>query len=133
MLIMKCNNSNKLNKRCICKQLYFCYINKVVDIIIDRPSDSYHSKHNFRYEVNYGFVPNTKAADGEEIDAYVLGVNRPLKKYKGVCIAIIHRINDDDDKLIVVPQDSDLNTFTDKKIKELTHFQEQYFTSVIVR
>jgi inorganic pyrophosphatase len=37
------------------------------------------------------------------LDAYVLGVLEPLDEFTGRCIAIIHRINDNDDKLIVVP------------------------------
>jgi len=130
---MEYEDLNKGKKRRLCSELYFCYIHKVVNVIIDRPLNSYHPKHNFKYEVNYGFIPDTKAADGEEIDVYVLGVNKPLKKYQGICIAIIHRLNDDDDKLIVVPKNSDLNDFTDQKIKEITDFQEQYFKSVIVR
>jgi inorganic pyrophosphatase len=48
-------------------------------------------------------VPDTKAPDGEEIDAYFLGIDKPVKKAQGKCIAIIHRLNDDDDKLVVVP------------------------------
>src|SRR3989344_5383126 len=81
------------------------YLNLLVDVIIDRPLNSLHPKHVFRYEANYGFMPNTTAPDGEEIDAYVLGVEKPLEKFHGKCIAVIHRTNDNDDKLVVIPKD----------------------------
>ncbi len=106
------------------------FIGKTVDVKIDRPLCSKHPKHDIFYSVNYGFIPGTKAPDGEEIDAYVLGVYVPLQEFKGKCIAIIHRTNDDDDKLVVVPDDKD---FTDAEIKVLTEFQEQYFKSIIIR
>lgn len=98
---------------------------------MDRPLGSNHPKYGFKYEVNYGFVPNTKAPDGDEIDAYVLGLNVPLKNFSGKCIAIIHRLNDDDDKLVVVPKNTE--GITDEEIIKLTSFQEKYFKSIILR
>jgi inorganic pyrophosphatase len=41
------------------------YLGKEVQLSIDRPLGTKHPKHGFVYEVNYGFVPNTKAPDGE--------------------------------------------------------------------
>ncbi|MEK9165931.1 MAG: inorganic diphosphatase [Patescibacteria group bacterium] len=113
-----------------CRQLYLQYLNKIADVIIDRPINSLHPEHKFRYLANYGFIPNTKAPDGEEIDAYVLAVDKPIKEFKGVVIAIIHRLNDNDDKLVVVPDGKNL---TDKNIKDQTYFQEKYFESEIIR
>ena len=43
------------------------FLGKEVEVVIDRLLGSEHPKHGFLYEVNYGFVPNTKAPDGEEI------------------------------------------------------------------
>lgn len=106
------------------------YLNTPVTVTMDRPLGSKHPKWGFEYPVNYGYIPDTKAPDGAELDAYVLGVSEPLQEFTGTCIAIIHRTDDDDDKLIVVPQGA---TLTNKEIKTLTHFQEQYFTSVILR
>lgn len=80
--------------------------------------------------MNYGFVPNTISGDGEELDAYVLGITEPVEKFTGKCIAIIHRTNDDDDKLIMAPEWMD---FSDDEIRKLTHFQEQFFGSEIWR
>ena len=106
------------------------YIGKKVQIKIDRPLNSKHPKHGFIYPVNYGFVPNTVSGDGEELDCYVLGTDIPIENFEGRCIAVIHRINDDDDKLIVVPEGQD---YSDEKIRKLTDFQEQYFESEIIR
>ena len=111
--------------------LYTQYLGKNVDVIMDRPLGSNHPKHGFKYEVNYGFIPDTKAPDGEEIDAYVLGIDKPLEKFSGKCIAVIHRLNDNDDKLVVVPEAYE--EMADEEIKEQTHFQEQFFKSVIIR
>ncbi|MFZ3054796.1 MAG: inorganic diphosphatase [Minisyncoccales bacterium] len=107
------------------------FIGKEVDIKIDRLINSRHPDHGFLYKINYGFVPDTIAPDGEEIDAYLLMVGKPVKSYKGKCIAVIHRLEEDDDKLVVVPSDS-IN-ISDEKILELTDFQEKFFTIKIIR
>lgn len=106
------------------------YLNKEVTIKIDRPLGSKHPKHNFIYPVNYGYIPNTISGDGEEIDVYLLGVFEPVEEYTGNVIAIIHRTNDDDDKLVVVPKDTN---YTNKQIEALTEFQERFFKMVIWR
>ena len=106
------------------------YLGKIVNVKIDRPLNSKHPKHGFTYELNYGYVPNTISGDGEELDCYILGVNEPIEEFEGECIAVIHRTNDDDDKLIIVPKG--LN-FTDEEIRKLTEFQEKYFASIIIR
>ena len=61
---------------------------------------------------------------------YLLGVFDPVKEYHGRVIAIIHRTNDNDDKLVVVP---DGVNYTDDQIMALTEFQERFFKSVIWR
>jgi len=106
------------------------YLGKTLKIKIDRPYGSSHPKHGFIYPVNYGFVPNTISGDGEELDVYLLGVFEPVEEFEGECIAIIHRTNDNDDKLIVVPIGKD---YTDDAIDALTEFQEQYFEHIIIR
>lgn len=106
------------------------YLNKTVTVKMDRPLGSKHPDWDLIYEVNYGYVPNTISGDGEELDCYVLGVDKPLDSFTGKCIAIIHRTNDNDDKLIIVP---DSMNFTDEEIRNLTNFQEKYFKSIIIR
>ena len=66
----------------------------------------------------------------KKLDTYVLGEHKPLEKFTGKVIAIIHRTNDDDDKLIVVAESKN---YTNEQIRALTEFQEHWFESVIIR
>lgn len=106
------------------------FLGKIVPVKMDRPLGSKHPKHGYVYPVNYGFVPETKSPDGGELDAYVLGVDVPLEEFSGRCIAVIHRLNDDDDKLIVAPDGKQMG---DEEIRQAVHFQEQFFQSEIIR
>lgn len=106
------------------------FLGKEVSIEIDRPLGTRHPKHGFMYMLNYGFIPNTVSGDGEELDAYLVGEFEPVEKSDGKVIAIIHRTNDDDDKLIV---SKDGKEYSDDAIRALTEFQEKYFESVIIR
>ena len=120
---MEDNNSKSL-------QIAKKFLGKEVEIMIDRSIGSRHPKHDFVYEANYGYVPDVKAPDGENLDAYYLGVSQPLEKARGVVAAIIHRPDDDDDKLIVVPQGTNM---TDEEIEKQISFQEKWFKHEIVR
>ena len=104
------------------------FLGKTVTLKIDRPARSRHPRHGFTYPINYGFVPGTLSPDGAELDAYVLGVLEPLAEFTGQCIAVIHRTNDDDDKLVVCAAGQ---SYTEEDIRASTHFQEQFFFSVI--
>ena len=107
------------------------YLNKIVSVKIDRPLGSSHPKYlDLIYLANYGYVPNTISGDGEELDCYILGEHTPLQEYKGRCIAIIHRLEDDDDKLIIAPENKN---FTNSEIRLLTDFQEKFQKSEIIR
>lgn len=106
------------------------FLGTTVAVTIDRPFGCKHPRHGFVYPLNYGFVPGTRAPDGEELDAYVLGVFEPLSHFEGRCIAVVHRTNDQDDKLVLAPEGKD---YSDEQICALTEFQERFFTSVILR
>jgi inorganic pyrophosphatase len=106
------------------------YLDKIVEVTMDRPLGTKHPKHRFVYEANYGYIAGEKAPDGEDLDAYFLGTNEPLAVATGECIAIAHRENDDDDKLIIVPAGVSM---TDEEIMSAIHFQEQWFKTTIVR
>ena len=106
------------------------YLGKLVTVKIDRPLGTKHHKHGFVYETNYGFIPNTLSGDGEELDAYVLGVDNPLEEFSGKCIAVVQRTNDNDDKLIVVPEGVN---FSDEEIEKQVAFQEKWFSHIIIR
>lgn len=82
------------------------------------------------YPINYGYIPNTVSGDGKELDCYILGVFEPVKTFKGKCIAVIHRLNDNDDKLILTSEGKD---YSDDAIRALTEFQERFFKSIIIR
>ncbi len=106
------------------------YLGKILDIKIDRPFGSKHPKHGFIYPVNYGYIPGTVSGDGEELDCYLLGVFKPVEEFTGKCIAIIHRTDDDDDKLVIVPEGKE---YSDEAINALVEFQEQFFNHIIIR
>ena len=106
------------------------FLRKEVKVVVDRGLGTRHPKHGFMYMLNYGYIPNTVSGNGEELDAYLLGVYEPVEEYEGKVIAYIHRTNDDDDKLIVVPKDIE---YSDDAIKALTEFQERFFESEIIR
>ena len=106
------------------------YIGQMVEVKMDRPLGSKHPKFNFVYEQNYGYIPNTISGDGEELDAYVLGVNEPLESFYGKVIAVIERLEEDDDKLVVTSADKN---FTDEEIENLTYFQEKWKKHRILR
>ena len=102
---------------------------KLVTVTVDRPLGSRHPKFPaLIYPVNYGFIQGVLAADGEEQDAYILGVEQPISAFTGRVIAIIYRKNDVEDKLVVAP---DGMLFEKEEIRSLTAFQEQYFDIAI--
>jgi len=106
------------------------YLGQRLTIGIGRPLGSMHPWWGFEYPVNYGYVPGVLAPDGDELDAYVLGVDEPLTEFTGRCIAIVHRRDDDDDKLVLAP---DGVNFSDEEILSQIHFQEQFFDAVLLR
>ena len=106
------------------------YLSKKVLVKMDRPMGCKHPNHGFVYPVNYGYIPGTVSGDGEELDCYVLGEFKPLHTYEGKVIAIIHRLNDNDDKLVVVNENK---YYSNEQIRALTEFQERFFESVIIR
>lgn len=106
------------------------YIGKKVSVTIDRKLGSKHPKWGFIYLNNYGYIPNTISGDGEELDAYILGVFEPVDTFEGICIAVLHRLDEDDDKLIIVPAGKN---YTDEQINCLTEYQERFFKHIIIR
>ena len=105
-------------------------IGKVVKVIVDRPIGTHHPNHkDLIYSVNYGYVPEIFAPDGEEQDAYILGVNEPVTEFVGKVIAIIHRLNDIEDKWVVV---SEGKSFTKEEITNSVAFQEKFFSIEII-
>ena len=100
-------------------------IGNIVKVTIDRPLGSYHPKHkDIYYPINYGYVEGVIAPDGEEQDAYILGVDEPVEEFVGKIIAIIHRFDDIEEKWVVAPENV---SFTKEEIMQQVEFQEKYF------
>ena len=104
-------------------------IGKKVTVTVDRPLGSTHPRHkNIRYPVNYGYIAGVMAPDGDEQDAYLLGVDTPVEELEGRVIAVICRADDVEDKWVVAPEGV---SFTAEQIMEQVSFQERYFKSEI--
>ncbi|MDJ0654216.1 MAG: inorganic diphosphatase [Xanthomonadales bacterium] len=99
-----------------------------VTVVIDRPLGSAHPDYpDLVYRSNYGYVPGTLAGDGEAIDAYVLGPEGPVKEFRGRCIAVIQRRDDNEHKLVVAAE-----TLEKHQIERETWFVEQYYDSIVL-
>ena len=110
---------------------YSNLIGKKVKVYIDRPIGSIHPKHkDIIYPINYGYIKEIKAADGEYQDAYVLGIDEPATNCVGKIYAVIERENDIEDKLIVI---TDNKEYSIEEIKKTIYFQEKYFKYRIVK
>lgn len=107
------------------------FIGEIVEVEIDRPIGSKHPDHGFVYELNYGFIPGTLAPDREAVDAYLFNVDSPVGRFRGRCIAVIRRYEDDDDKVVVVPLEID--NIQDEQIKKMVSFQERFFKIKVIR
>lgn len=94
-----------------------------VKVSIDRPIGSKHPTYHYIYPINYGYVKEWIAGDGEYQDVYVLDEKLPIDMYIGEVIAIIHRKDDVEDKWVVANR-----KYTKEEIYQAVYFQEQYFT-----
>jgi len=104
-------------------------IGSMVKVIVDRPLGTFHPRHpDIFYTVNYGYIPGVFAPDGEEQDAYILGVHEPVGEFVGKVIAIIYRFDDVEEKWVVAPENV---SYTKDEIMEQVAFQEQYFRTEI--
>ena len=103
------------------------YMGKLVHVVVDRPIGYCHG--DTVYPINYGYIPGLLGGDGEEQDAYILGVGEPVSEFDGQVIAVIHRKNDCENKFVVAPAGS---VYHQGQIAEAVHFREQYFDIRII-
>ncbi|MCQ4022250.1 MULTISPECIES: inorganic pyrophosphatase [unclassified Ruminococcus] len=104
-------------------------IGKTVTVTVDRKMGTYHPEHaDIYYPINYGYVKDIYAFDGEEQDAYIIGISTPVQKFTGIVIAVIHRLDDIEDKWVVAPFGKH---YTAEQIMAQVNFQEQYFKTEI--
>jgi inorganic pyrophosphatase len=101
------------------------YLGRSVHVQIDRQLGTPHPTHGWHYPINYGFLPGTLAPDGEPVDVYALGWDKPMESLGGIVVAVVRRLDDDDDKLVVT---RDGESFTEAQIEKAIEFQEKYFT-----
>ena len=92
---------------------------------IDRPLGSAHPRHpDMIYPINYGYVDGVFAGDGAEQDVYVFGISEPIRTFTGTVTAVLHRLNDCEDKWIVSVNGS--RPDRDEILRTIA-FQEQFF------
>lgn len=108
-------------------QIIWTHMGKKVHIIVDRPVGYLHG--DIRYPVNYGYLPEVIAGDGEAQDVYILGVSEPLETFDGYIIGAVRRKDDVEDKLVAAPEGM---RFHQAQIAEMVAFQEQYFDSKVI-
>ena len=104
------------------------FINQTVLLKISQPFGSKHPFWNFFYPINYGYLPVDSGR--KKLPAYILGIYEPVEVFEGPCIAVLHHLNDNNDKLIIVPNGKN---YTDAQISALTEFQEKSFEHSIIR
>ena len=105
-------------------------IGKTVKAIVDRPMGSCHPKYKDTiYKLNYGYIPGIFSPDGEEQDVYILGVDVPITEFIGKVIAVIHRLDDVEQKLVVAPEGI---SFTEAEIYDQVSFIERFFKTKII-
>ena len=104
---------------------YSGIIGQTVCGTIDRPFGSAHPRHpDMIYPINYGYVDGVLAGDGAEQDVYVFGAAKPIHSFTGKVVAVLHRLNDCEDKWIV---SADGKVPDKNEILQSIDFQEQYF------
>lgn len=101
------------------------FLGKKVMVKVDRPIGSAHPNHpELIYPINYGLIPGIPGGDGEEQDVYILGVDHPVSEFTGRIVAIVHRENDAQDKLVAAPG---AVCYSREEIERAVYFQEKYF------
>ena len=112
------------------KALVQSYLGRMVKIGIDRPIGYVHHKKDrtLIYPINYGYIPGVLGGDGEELDVYLVGVDKAVEEYTCRIVGIVYRANDVEDKLIGAP---DGKIFTAEELAAAIHFQEQYYQTTV--
>ncbi len=126
------NSPNNEKAYKVAKRLFYTeklktLIGQKVKVFIDRQIGYNHD--GIIYSLNYGYIKEIKALDGEYQDAYILGIDKPIKTFEGKVLAIINRKNDIEDKLVVCGQNED---YSKEEIEKAVNFQEKYFQSKIL-
>ena len=97
-------------------------LHKPVLVEIDRPIGYDHN--GIIYELNYGYTKRLVSPDGDYLDAYIIDDDFYSSSYFGEVIAIVHRKNDIEDKLIVGKKGQ---TISKEDLLKKINIQEKYF------
>lgn len=101
------------------------FLGKTVDLVIDRPLGSVHPDHpDLVYPVNYGSLPGVPGGDGEDLDAYLVGVDAPVSSFRAEIVGFVRRRDDAEDKLIAAPPGVRLSP---EEAERILAFQERFF------
>lgn len=109
----------------------FPILGTTVTVTVDRPLGSRHPEHtDMIYPVNYGYIEGIIAPDGEEQDAYILGIDKPVEKFTGMVVGVICREDDNEEKWVVVPENmAGTEICWECNIMHTVDFTEKYFKS----
>lgn len=103
------------------------FLGKKVRVTVDRPVGYEH--HGTRYELNYGYTEQLTSLDGFFQDAYVLDVGERINSCEGIAVAVIHRFDDIEDKLVVAVGNG---VFDPVLIENKVAFIERHFEHTII-
>ena len=117
----------EMMKRLIFQERLNEYLGQTVEVVIDKPIN--YIEDDMTYIQNYGHLLNLKTPDNKFQEAYVIGIDKPIKSFNGKVIAIINRINEGEDKLVVCDESK---SFNKDEILEMVNFLEKNFKSKIV-
>lgn len=113
-----------------CRATLHSLLGKTVSVVIDRKIGTRHPKRpHVIYPINYGYLEDVLSADGEGADAYVMGVNEPIDRFCGKVIALVHREDDIEDKLVVAPEGA---SYSADEIEKTVVFQEEAYRHSII-
>ena len=101
------------------------FINQELNVIITNPIGSVNENNNYIYPLNYGYVKDNNIM----IKTYILGLYEKKNIYKGKCIAIIKKINNDNELIVTYKN----KYYTDEEIETLISFNEENSNYIIIR
>lgn len=104
------------------------FLGKTVTVTVDRPIGYVHRKGEkvLTYPINYGYIAGVLGGDGEELDVYVLGIDRPVAECEVRVIGIVFRADDEEDKLIAAPIGK---RYSSAEAADAIRFAEKYYES----
>ncbi len=126
----KKQNRGGFEKRILLRATAQSPLGACVTVTVDRPRGSRHPVHpDILYPIHYGYIAGIPAPDGEDQDAYILGVDTPADAVTGRVIAVIHRLDDVEDKWVVAPEGM---SFSPAEIEAAVAFQERFFHHTLI-